>query len=122
MDRYRLDHGHEPTLANEHDARARDAEPAAWPGKRTRAGAAASGDVDQRTPDLRSIRAALGGGAPLPAPIATEYGRLLGLDLSDVRLHRGGDAGMAARDLGALAFTHGTDIALGDELDPASPM
>ena len=99
-----VDHG-EPELATRR-----------WPGKRSRIDVHAN--TDPRVPDLRRIRAALGAlrsdGRPLSDAIAGEYSKLLGLDLSDVRLHHGGAAGAAAKSLGATAFTHGTDIALAD--------
>ncbi|HEU0036417.1 MAG TPA: DUF4157 domain-containing protein [Kofleriaceae bacterium] len=97
-----------------------EAEPQVWPGKRTRT-ADTTPEHDTRTPDLRRIRNALGAlrasGKPLPGAMASEYGKLLGLDLSDVRVHHGGSAGAAAKQLGATAFTHGTNIALADQLD-----
>ena len=91
-----------------------------WPGKKTLTGAQ---PVDARTPDLKRIRAAIGalrgggGGIALPGSMTREYSQLLGLDLSDVRLHRGGAAADAAKSLDATAFTHGSHIAVADHLD-----
>ncbi len=93
-----------------------------WPGKKPKT---ASREVDARTPDLKRIRAAIGalrgGGVALPGAMTREYSQLLGLDLSDVRIHRGGAAADAARSLDATAFTHGSDIAVADHLDLDSP-
>jgi hypothetical protein len=90
-----------------------------WPGKRTLT--SHNAPVDSRAPDLKRIRAALstlrGGGQALPGSMTAEYSKLLGLDLSDVRIHKGGAAGSAAKSLDATAFTHGTDIAVADHLD-----
>ena len=101
------------------DRREQEPQPQLWPGKRTRTGEQV--EVDTRKPDLRRIRGALGAlrasGTPLPGAMSIEYSKLLGLDLSDVRIHHGGAAGAAAKHLGATAFTHGSDIALADGLD-----
>jgi hypothetical protein len=49
-------------------------------------------------------------GAPLPADVAASAGRLLGADLTHVRVHTGPDAATAAAELGADAYTFGADI------------
>src|SRR5215510_6332896 len=90
-----------------------------WPGKRTRAAGAADGG-DHRIADLRRVRAAsraLGPGGGLSEALAAEYGALLETDLTDVRIRHGGVDGDAARELGAIAFTHGTDIGVIGDLD-----
>jgi len=90
-----------------------------WPGKRSLT--EAQPPADPRASDMKRIRAAItslrGGGTPLPGAMTAEYSKLLGLDLSDVRIHHGGSAGAAARKLEATAFTHGSDIAVADHLD-----
>lgn len=61
------------------------------------------------------VRDALGGGgAPLDPGIRSLYESRLGHDLADVRIHTGPRADHAAASLGALAFTHGRDIAFRD--------
>ncbi|GAA0608350.1 hypothetical protein GCM10010174_26940 [Kutzneria viridogrisea] len=50
-------------------------------------------------------------GTPLPKPIRGPMERAFGVDFSGVRLHTGPAADAAAREIGALAFTSGRDIA-----------
>ena len=52
-------------------------------------------------------------GAPLPPAMHRKFASRLGTDLSHLRLHRGPAAAAAARAVGAQAFAHGNDIALG---------
>lgn len=52
-------------------------------------------------------------GEPLAPGTRDRLERGLGTDLGDVRVHRGAAAQDAAGDLGARAFTHGSDIWLG---------
>ena len=56
-------------------------------------------------------------GAPLDAATRASRGRRLGYDFSRVRLHAGSTAALAARDLGALAFTLGDRVVLGQGAD-----
>ncbi len=62
-----------------------------------------------------ATRAALegGGGSPLPAPLRDSAGRVLGADLTRVRLHTDDAAARAADELRASAFTEGSDIYFG---------
>lgn len=54
---------------------------------------------------------------PLDAATRSSRGRRLGYDFSRVRLHAGSAATLAARDLGALAFTLGDQVVLGQRAD-----
>ena len=54
-----------------------------------------------------------GGGAPLSAEVRGRMEPLVGAGLSDVRVHAGGDSAVAAEQLGARAFTKGTDVHFG---------
>lgn len=62
-----------------------------------------------------ATRAALdgGGGSPLPAPLRDGAERVLGADLTRVRLHTDAAAARAADELRASAFTEGSDIYFG---------
>jgi len=52
-------------------------------------------------------------GAPLDSRMSSQAGSLLGVNLSDVKVHTGGSAAAAADGLSANAFTHGKDIYFG---------
>jgi hypothetical protein len=54
-----------------------------------------------------------GAGEPMHGPTRQALERGMGLDFNDVRVHDGGGAQAAARDLDARAFTQGRDIWLG---------
>jgi Domain of unknown function (DUF4157)/L,D-transpeptidase catalytic domain len=61
-----------------------------------------------------------GGGEPLPPAVRSYFEPRLGRDLAPVRLHTGGEAAAAAREVRARAFTVGPDIAFAPgEYDPA---
>jgi len=51
-----------------------------------------------------------GGGAPLPGEVRSTFGRLLGHDLSGVRVHTGAEAARSADGLSAEAYTVGDDV------------
>lgn len=51
-----------------------------------------------------------GGGAPLPRAVQAKMQQKLGTDLSDTRVHTGGDSASASADLNAEAFTVGSDV------------
>ena len=51
-----------------------------------------------------------GGGAPLPSGTKAQMERRLGADLSGVKVHTGGESAQAATQLGARAFTVGSDV------------
>lgn len=52
-----------------------------------------------------------GGGDPLPSPVKAYFEPRFGRDFGDVRIHTGSTASESTRDLDALAFTVGSDIA-----------
>lgn len=69
----------------------------------------------------RIIEAARGQGAPLPAPLRARMESGFGLSLADVRIHTDDRAGHVSRDLGAQAFTTGSDVFFGaGEFRPGS--
>ncbi|MEO1259497.1 MAG: DUF4157 domain-containing protein [Bacteroidota bacterium] len=51
-----------------------------------------------------------GSGAPLPKETASSLGEAFGTDFSNVRIHTGSEAVQMSQELGAQAFTHGSDI------------
>jgi hypothetical protein len=70
-----------------------------------------SGDWRQRLrggPDQAAILQT--GGTPLPAAVRAKMEPHLGADLSAVKVHADGESGQAAKQLGARAFTTGTDV------------
>lgn len=118
--------GHQRDRDRADDIEAPLPEPELPPGKRTlleeQRGVARP---DDRAADLRHLRRSLhamqGSGAPLPAGLSAEYSRLLDADLSAVRIHASGPASDAAAQLGARAFTHGSQIAFAPgQYDPSS--
>lgn len=67
------------------------------------------------SPSTRSsIERLRGGGSPLPAPVRSRMEGAFGADFSDVRVHTGARAAGVNHQLGALAFTSGSDIVLGE--------
>jgi Domain of unknown function (DUF4157) len=65
-------------------------------------------------PGLESAVGALHrAGQALPTDVRTDFEDAFGTDLSAVRVHTGGDAARLNRDLGAQAFTHGSDVFFG---------
>ena len=59
-----------------------------------------------------------GHGGPLPDPVRAYMEPRFGVDFSHVRVHTGGDAAQMNRDVGAQAFTHGSDIYFGEGRSP----
>jgi len=66
------------------------------------------------SPTRSAIERLRGGGSPLPEPVRARMEGAFGADFSDVRLHTGAEAGTLNRQLGARAFTAGSDIVLGE--------
>ncbi len=58
-----------------------------------------------------SINAAGGGGQPLPESVRAFFEPRFNHDFGKVRVHTGSDAIQMNRDVGAKAFTHGSDTA-----------
>ena len=60
-------------------------------------------------------------GQPLPEKVSNEMGGKIGADFSGVKVHTGGDAVQMSQELGAQAFTHGSDIYFNQgKYDPGS--
>jgi hypothetical protein len=69
----------------------------------------------------RQLSASKGAGTPLPPDTRALMEDRLGADFSAVRVHTGTHASALNRQLGAIAFTHGTDIYISEgQYNPAS--
>jgi hypothetical protein len=78
--------------------------------------------VPPATSPRRAIeRATAGGGSALDAPVRDRMRDAAGYDLSRVRVHGGPASAAAAEQLGARAFTLGSDIHLGAEARALNP-
>ena len=81
-----------------------------------RSGSAPGDDVSAR------IRTRVGGGQPLPDGVRAEVEAGLGQRLGDVRVHTDAPAAQLATELGAHAFTTGTDVFFNSGVyDPGTP-
>jgi hypothetical protein len=90
------------------------------PAASTRVQRKADGDVSPAAHD-RLAAASTSTGAGLPAPLQGRLEGALGVDLSGVRVHTGGESAAAAQAVGARAYTSGQDIHFGaGRFDPAS--
>ena len=65
-------------------------------------------------------RATSGGGQPLDGATRVQMEQAIGADFSDVRVHTGSTAAESAKDLGAHAYTVGSDVVLGAGHDGSS--
>jgi hypothetical protein len=75
----------------------------------------ASSDLQQR------LASSKGSGQPLPKDTRSSFESALGADFSSVQIHTGTDAVELNKDLGAHAFTHGSDIYFNaGKYDPSS--
>jgi peptidoglycan hydrolase-like protein with peptidoglycan-binding domain len=72
----------------------------------------ASGDLESR------LNASKGGGSPLSEDVIQFMEPRFGADFSGVRVHTGGEAVQMNRELGAQAFTHGSDVYFGQGKEP----
>lgn len=83
---------------------------------------AASTAVPEVTPEVESyMRASRGGGQPLSEQVRAFAEPRLGQDFSQVRVHTDTAAAGMSRELGAQAFTHGSDIYFDEgKYDPES--
>jgi hypothetical protein len=67
------------------------------------------------------LAASKGGGAPLPERVKTQMESAFSADFKSVKVHTDRDAARMNRDLGAKAFTHGSDVYFGaGHFDPGS--
>lgn len=88
----------------------------AWRDRQDAEGGATGATGVQRKPQIPS-----GGGAPLPGAVKSKMEGKLGADLSNVKIHTGGDSEKASEDLNAKAFTVGNDVHFGSgQFDPSS--
>ncbi len=72
---------------------------------------AAMADGFVASPDVESrIRGASSSGAPLESGVRRRFENAMGTDLGDVRIHRSAVADQLNSDLGAKAFTTGSDV------------
>jgi Domain of unknown function (DUF4157) len=68
----------------------------------------------EASPDLESsLSASRGGGQPLPEGTRSSMESAFGADFSGVRVHTGNEAVQMNMELGAQAFTHGSDVYFG---------
>jgi hypothetical protein len=73
--------------------------------------------------DASVVRDRLGGGRPLDPSVRSRMEPALGGSLADVRIHDDAAGSTVARDLGALAFTVGTDVGFArGEYRPGTPL
>ena len=87
--------------------------------QRSAGNAAVAALIEERSPVFDVIGR---GGQPLPAPVRSDMESRLGHDFSDVRIHTGPVAAVAARSIDARAFTAGRDIAFAPgQFAPSSP-
>ena len=66
------------------------------------------------------LNSSKGGGSPLPNEVRSFMEPRFGADLSQVRVHTGGEAVQMNRELGAQAFTHGSDVYFGTGKSPGN--
>jgi hypothetical protein len=74
----------------------------------------ASGDLESR------LNASKGGGNALAPEVRAFMEPRFGADFSSVRVHTGGEAVQMNRELGAQAFTHGSDVYFGAGKSPGN--
>jgi len=74
----------------------------------------ASGDLESR------LNASKGGGSPLSEDVRGFMEPRFGADFSGVRVHTGGEAVQMNQELGAQAFTHGSDVYFGAGKSPGN--
>ena len=66
--------------------------------------------LSSRARDAVAVRSGLTSGEPLPTAVRVDFERRIGRDFSDVRIHRTPSASATADELGARAFTIGSDV------------
>lgn len=69
-----------------------------------------SGGVMASTGLTSLLNSSKGSGQPLPDKVRGEMGAKIGTDFSGVKVHTGSNAIQMSREIGAQAFTHGSDI------------
>ncbi|GIG22005.1 hypothetical protein Cch01nite_27290 [Cellulomonas chitinilytica] len=87
--------------------------------QRTAGNASTTGLVEEeRSPVLDVLSS--GGGRPLDADTRTDMEARLGADFGDVRVHSDSRASDSAKAVGAHAYTVGSDVVLGRDVDTSS--
>jgi hypothetical protein len=82
---------------------------------------AAQIDGNQASGDLESrLNASKGGGSPLSEGVRGFMEPRFGADFSGVRVHTGSEAVQMNKELGAQAFTHGSDVYFGEGKSPGN--
>ncbi|HBB32870.1 MAG TPA: hypothetical protein DC064_13995 [Cyanobacteria bacterium UBA9273] len=80
-----------------------------------------SGGENQANEDLESrLNGSKGGGSALAPEVRAFMEPRFGADFSAVRVHTGGEAVQMNRELGAQAFTHGSDVYFGEGKSPGN--
>ncbi|AFZ26626.1 SH3 domain-containing protein [Cylindrospermum stagnale PCC 7417] len=74
----------------------------------------AHGNIESR------LNSSKGGGRPLPLDVRGFMEPRFGADFSSVRVHTGSEAVQMSRELGAQAFTHGSDVYYGEGKAPGN--
>jgi hypothetical protein len=74
----------------------------------------AGGDIETQLSQSK------GRGSPLPDPVRTYMEPRFGVDFSDVRVHTGTDAIQMNRNVGAQAFTYGSNVFFGEGRSPTN--
>lgn len=69
-----------------------------------------TGDGSKNREIETSLKSSKGGGTPLPSTTQNEMSEGFGADFSNVKIHTGSQAVQMNQDLGAHAFTNGSDI------------
>lgn len=89
--------------------------------QRTAGNATVAGMLGEET-EASPVKDFLAGssGQSLDGPMRSNMEGALGADLSDVRIHRGGEASSSAASVQARAYTVGSDVVLGNDVNPAS--
>ncbi|HLP88453.1 MAG TPA: DUF4157 domain-containing protein [Nostocaceae cyanobacterium] len=81
---------------------------------RTNGGVQTNGNLESR------LNSSKGGGSPLPHQVRNFMEPRFGADFSRVRVHTDNNAVQMSRELGAQAFTHGSDIYYGEGKAPGN--
>ena len=74
----------------------------------------ASGDLESR------LHGSKGGGSPLAPEVQAFMEPRFGSKFNNVRVHTGGEAVQMSKELGAQAFTHGSDVYFGEGKSPGN--
>jgi len=79
-------------------------------GERTIQRAGGDGSFETNDSFESKVKQQSGGGQPLPSDVRADLEPKFGADFSGVKIHTGSTAAQLSQDVGAQAFTHGSDI------------